>query len=147
MKLLYLALPAAGAAALLLTLVGALWLFVRRKRSSNLTAIHLDNMTIDLDALPLTSLPKGSVSLDVYGVPTHLAVLVLAPVGRGHDLPDKEQWRTLLEQLCPGFGRILDEHQPVFRRWPPQISSHGFNRAFFGNMRNRSTAVAISAVV
>lgn len=97
------------------------------------------NMTIDLEALPLPPLPGEAATLDIYSSPSQLAVLVLAPVGRGHDLPDQADWRPLLEQLCPGFTEILDQHQPVFRKWPAQISHAGFYRSFFANMRNQDS--------
>ena len=97
------------------------------------------NMTIDLEALPLSPLPGETATLDIYSSPSQLAVLVLAPVGRGHDLPDQAHWRPLLEQLCPGFTEILDQHQPVFRKWPAQISHAGFYRSFFANMRNQDS--------
>jgi hypothetical protein len=119
---------------LALVVVAIVFLLSYRKKTT--TAHPAENRTIDLDALPLPSLPPQTCSLDIYHSPTQLAVLVLAPLGRAHELPEKDQWRNLLEQLCPGFGDVLDEHQPVFRRWPPQMSHAGFYRSFFANMRS-----------
>jgi hypothetical protein len=119
---------------LVLLVATAAFLLSRRKTSK--AAQPAENRTIDLDALSLITLPPNACHLDVYHSPTQLAVLVLAPIGRAHDLPEKGEWRNLLEQLCPGFGDILDEHQPVFRRWPAQMSHAGFYRSFFANMRS-----------
>ena len=128
-----------GAVVLLgLILVGgilAFWLATRGKKRTSLSSS--ENQSIDLDALTLKTIPANAPTLEVYGVPTQLAVLVLAPVGHGSQLPDQKQWRTLLEQLSPGFGDILDAHQPVFRKWEGQLSHSGFYRSFFGNMRSK----------
>lgn len=126
-----------GAAGGILVLLLAVFVFLFSRRKTSKTAQPAENRTIDLDALSLTALPSGASSLDIYHTPTQLAVLVLAPIGRAHDLPEKGQWRNLLEQLCPGFGEVLDEHQPVFRRWPAQMSHAGFYRSFFSNMRSK----------
>ncbi len=34
----------------------------------------------------------------------------------------------------PGLTEIVAAHQPLVRRWPEQLSSHGFNQAFFNNL-------------
>lgn len=92
-------------------------------------------LAIDLERLPLTSLAPQAPSVDLFGRKTQIAVLVLAPMGRGTDFPDKSQWHEVVESAIPGMSKVLGHHQPTFRLWPEQVSQHGFVQAFFNAMR------------
>jgi hypothetical protein len=61
-------------------------------------------------------------------------LLVLAPVGREGKIPPSEQLPLVVDAAVPNLMRVLNDHQPVFRRWPPQLSSQGFSQIFFNNV-------------
>ena len=90
------------------------------------------DLSIDLASLGDTSLPKGP-HLEFYGVPVRLMVLIIAPAGRGDPLT-REELPIAVESLLPNIMSVLNNHQPVFRLWPPQMSTSGFHHAFFSNV-------------
>lgn len=99
-----------------------------------------ENLTIDLEQLDKSGPEAHGVSahgpfLEFYGVPVRLAVLVVAPMGRGAELPEPERLRVELDTLLPNLSTILDHHRPIFRRWPAQLSAHGFPQFFFLNLK------------
>lgn len=99
-----------------------------------------ENLTIDLEQLELTGLDTTGLArqgphLEFYGIPVRLAVLVVAPMGRGAELPEADQLRVALDSLVPNISKILDLHRPIFRRWPAQLSAHGFPQFFFLNLK------------
>lgn len=104
------------------------------RRPQSETPNDLAVETIDISELADLGPPDAMVSLDYYHVPVRLALLVLAPVGRDGSLPASEQLPELIDQLVPGLMKILPAHQPLFRRWPPQLSSEGFTKAFFSHV-------------
>ena len=119
-------------AALILCLGTMLFLIFRlfRKRSSP-APDQQDELTINVAALPATPPPKDGTQLEVYGTPVRLAVIVLAPVGRGGEIPPPAEWAVTLENLLPGLQEIVSRHQPQVVLWPNQLSSQGFLQAFF----------------
>ncbi len=64
-----------------------------------------------------------------------LALVVLAPVGRGNELPPAAELPKLLDSAVPGLGGLLAAHGTRIKLWPPQLSTHGFAAALFGNVR------------
>lgn len=120
------------AVVVLVTVIAALLSTVRRKRPAR-SADDPANLTIDIAALPAHG-PSGSgPQLEVHGTPVRLAVLVLAPLGRS-PLPSAAELPQVLENLAPGLMTVVESHQPVFRRWPGQLSVAGFVQAFFNNL-------------
>ena len=119
----------------ILLLVG---LFVLRKilkrRKRRLPIIEpelkIDVSTLDCDPPPL----EGPV-LEFYHIPVRLAVLVLAPAGRGHELPPPEEMPAVVDMILPGLWGIVDMHRPLYRRWPAQLSWRGFAHTFFAHVR------------
>ncbi len=131
---------------LVVVAAGVVVMTLRRRSSRAPVASHVvgdgsDEMpidllpTIDLDRLESLEIPPLP-RLELLGTRSRLAVLVLAPVGRGTPFPSREHWREVVDQVVPGLSRILDHHRPVFRRWPEQVSQHGFMHAFFHAMRS-----------
>jgi hypothetical protein len=110
----------------------ALLLFVGRKfgHRPSATSIHDEELTFDLAQVKVGGPPDQGPRLEYYGTPVRLAVLVLAPSGRGTQVPDPSRLRGVVELLIPGLSEVLDFHQPVFRRWPEQLSAQGFAHAF-----------------
>lgn len=125
---------AAGiAVAVVLVLAIALWSFVGRRQSGELTQDA--NLSIDVEKLDNKGpLPDGP-QLSYYGTQVRLVVLVLAPAGRGTEFPSKENLRDIVDRLVPDLSMVLDWHQPIYRQWPDQLSTKGFSQTLFNNMR------------
>jgi hypothetical protein len=104
-----------------------------RRRSK--TGDDLAELAINVLGLEAKGPPDAWPQLEFYGVPVRMAVLVLAPAGRLSEIPPREQLRGVMENLMPGLAEVLDRHQPMFRRWPEQLSTHGFAQAFFKHVR------------
>ena len=118
--------------ALALCLAAMLWLLSRlfRKRPAA-PPDRRGELAIDVAALPVAPPPQEGPQLEFYGTPVRLAVLVLAPVGRGGEIPAPADLPLTLENLLPGLQEIVSRHQPQVVLWPNQLSSQGFLQAFF----------------
>ena len=109
------------------------WKSLRRKKP--LAERTPPNLSIAVANLDPTG-PQGlHTYLEVYCVPLRLAVLVLAPAGRGNRLPAAARIPAVIETLIPGLATIYQVHAPLLRLWPAQLSSHGFTNSFFSNVK------------
>ncbi len=123
---------------LLIVLLGIVFFLVQRAKQKTIaTAIsgQSNDLSIDvtqLDANPPTGMPP---KLQLVGVDSKLVVLVLAPRGNSVQFPSSDELHSLVDRISPGFSKVLDVHQPVFRRWPVQMSFEGFTNAFAYNMK------------
>ena len=123
---------------LLLAVLGFAFVLIQRAKRKTRTSVDVgesDDLAVEvlqLDVNPPTGLPP---KLQLLGVDSNLAVLVLAPRGNGVTFPSSEQLHSLVDRICPGFSKILDAHQPLFRRWPAQMSFEGFTHAIAHNMK------------
>ncbi|MEQ8791891.1 MAG: hypothetical protein RIC55_36880 [Pirellulaceae bacterium] len=125
-----------GGAIVVVLLIGGLTALVLRSKRRTLSAGEYDSeLAIDLLALTADGPPDAWPQLEFYGVPVRLAILVLAPAGRLASIPPKEKLRETVESLMPGLAQVLDRHQPIFRRWPEQMSTQGFAQSFFNKMK------------
>ena len=88
-------------------------------------------LAIDVARLPIALPPKDGPQLEFYGTPVRLVVMVLAPVGRGGEIPAPAELAMTLENLIPGLQEIVARHEPQVIIWPNQLSSQGFLQAFF----------------
>jgi hypothetical protein len=122
-----------GAAGLLL-LASFVLLIVSVRRRKPLQAPTVD-LVIDVQQLPAYGPPKEGPKLEFFGMPVRLAVLVLAPAGRGAQLPSDQRLVGVLDDLAPGLGSVVLSHRSVLRQWPEQLSTQGFIHAFFNNVR------------
>jgi hypothetical protein len=123
---------AVGGSVLLLCLGAMLFLVLRLFRRRPATQDETrDELAIDVAALPANPPPKDGSQLEFYGSPVRLAVMVLAPVGRGGEIPAPADLAMTLENLLPGLQEIVARHQPQVVLWPNQLSSQGFLQAFF----------------
>lgn len=119
-------------AALALCLGTMLFLILRLFRKRPVAqSDQQDELAIDVAALPASPPPKDGQQLEFYGTPVRLAVMVLAPVGRGGEIPAPAELTATLENLLPGLQEIVSRHQPQVVLWPNQLSSQGFLQAFF----------------
>jgi hypothetical protein len=117
---------------LVICLAAMLFLFLRifRKRPASHPE-RREELAIDVAALSALPPPNEGPQLEFYGTPVRLAVMVLAPVGRGGEIPAPAELATTLENLLPGLQEIVALHQPQVVLWPNQLSSQGFLQAFF----------------
>lgn len=100
----------------------------RRRRVT--TRVATGPESIDVLAMSPKPPPAQGPQLTYFNAPVRLAVLVIAPAGRGAGLPRKEELPDIVEQLLPGLMKVLAAHQPVYRTWPQQLSSGGFAHSF-----------------
>ena len=121
---------AAGGAILLL--IAWVWLSRRKPKSAPVE----EDLTVRIASLPAEGPSKmgEGPQLEYLHIPVRLAVLVLAPVGKNSTLPPPVSLREILDELIPGLMGVVDRHQPIFRRWPRQLSWQGFAQAFFRNL-------------
>lgn len=88
---------------------------------------------IDVNALGAAGPPPAGARLEIRHVPVRLALLVVAPVGRGKQLPAGDL-SEMADAIVPGLAGCLRAHATRVIRWPPQLSSQGFTQSFFGNV-------------
>jgi hypothetical protein len=120
-----------GLAALIILLVVRGIVHGRRKTEPPLPP----ELHIELNTLVNEGPPAGLPILEFYNLPVRLSGVVLAPVGRLRELPPDGEWPAGFESVLPGLGRVAARHGPLVRRWPNQVSTRGFARAFFSNIR------------
>ncbi len=105
---------------------------LRRRRSA---PPPQEDLGVDVKGLRDEGPPPAGPVLHFYNVPVRLAALVLAPAGRGRELPPASQLDALADALLPGLAQVIAAHRPVVRRWPAQVSSRGFALAFFNQAK------------
>jgi hypothetical protein len=92
-------------------------------------------LDVQVTGLGTAGPPPGPPVLEYYHYPVRLAAIVLAPAGRTRELPPMEQLGGLIDLLVPGLAGVAALHQPLVRRWPPQLSAGGFAHSFFVHAR------------
>jgi len=91
-------------------------------------------LRINVGDLPRGGPPEEGPRLEIYGTPVRLAALVLAPAGRNSELPAGSALSDAIDCLVPELISVVGAHQPLFRRWPFQLSTQGFTHTFFNNV-------------
>lgn len=119
---------------LLGAVVAIVFVLLKGRNQGPARAKQIENYSIDLSQLELLQVPKN-IWFEVYGIPMRLRVLVMAPLGKSVAFPDESQLEETLELIVPEFSSALAEHQPIYRQWPNQLSSAGFNQQFFANLK------------
>jgi hypothetical protein len=115
----------------LLLLIGSLRFFRRRRRIPLPPPIDL---TIDLAELGDAGPPTGNRSLELYNLPVRLAAIIIAPAGRGAQLPTGTPPAALADEIVPGLSDVVDAHKTRIYEWPAQLSTHGFSHTLFSNI-------------
>jgi len=111
-----------------------LWAVLSRKKK--VVPIELpDELLFDYRSLGEDGPPPGPLKLEFMSIPVRLAAVVLAPAGRGSDLPPDEILPMVLSRTVPGLDRVLKLHKPLIRPWPRQLSESGFTQAFFAKVK------------
>lgn len=132
--LLLLAIVAALLTVLASALIAVAWLLLRRVKSPPVAEEDIDERAIDVATLDASPPADSGPLLEVYGTPVRVAIVVVAPPGRGGTVPPKKELPALAEFLLPNLGEVLIAHQPRYVRWPPQLSSQGFVQSFFNKL-------------
>jgi hypothetical protein len=132
--LLLLSIVAAVLAILAVALISVAWLLLRRRTVRPLVDQEVDDRAIDVSALDVHPPAATGPQLEVYGTPVRVAVVVMAPPGRGGTVPPKKELPALVEFLVPNLGAVLIASQPQYVRWSPQLSSQGFVQSFFNKL-------------
>lgn len=110
----------------------ALWGLLRRVRRPQQRPAP--ELLVDVGRLDASGPPADAPRLEFYGTAVRLAVVVVAPGGRGGELPPPEVLPGLMERLVPGMTDVIACHQPMICRWPAQLSSQGFAQSFFNQV-------------
>jgi hypothetical protein len=106
---------------------------LRRRRGAPL-APPID-LTIDLTELGEHGPPAAEMSLELYNLPVRLAAVVIAPAGRGAQLPAGLNAAALADSIVPGLAKIIALHKTRLYEWPAQLSTQGFSNTLFANVR------------
>ena len=122
-----------GAALIGLIVLIAVVRFLRRRRRVALPP-PID-LTIDLSELGERGPPASKLSLELYNLPVRLAAVVIAPAGRGTQLPPDRRLEALADEIVPGLAEIVELHQARLYEWPAQLSTQGFSNTLFANVR------------
>lgn len=120
------------ALAVLVVLYVARKVIARRRRPPTPEA---PDLTLDITSLGEAGPPAKSPVLEYYHLPVRLAAVVLAPAGRGGQLPSPDRAAATLDAIVPGLSHVFALHRPLVRQWPPQLSPRGFAHAFFAHAR------------
>ncbi len=90
---------------------------------------------IELQRLPTAGPPATGPRVELYNVPMRLAVVVVAPLGRGGQAPTQSQIPGIVEAAVPGIKHVVAAHQPLLRIMPPQLSAKGFAHVVFAKLQ------------
>lgn len=119
-----------------LIVVLALWVvFIRRRRSRAPVAAVEPALDIEVSLFNAAGPPDTGPLVTCYHVPVRTVLLVLAPLGRGSELPTASEMPQLADQIVPGLAEVLKSHETLIRRWPQQLSSRGFAHTFLSNLK------------
>jgi len=124
--------PYAIFAAIVVAVVYAMLKVLRRPTK---TVAQAPEMGINVKDLPAQGPPPAGPALSFYKVPVRLSAVVLAPSGRGRDLPPLNQLEGVIDAIVPGLAKVVIAHKPVVRKWPAQISSSGFTHVLFSQAK------------
>jgi hypothetical protein len=123
----------AVAAAIVVLILTIAWRIVAGRRRE--LPPPAPDLAIDVTSLPAEGPPAAGPILEHYHVPVRLAAVVLAPTGRGRELPPFDQLPPLIDHIVPGLAQVVAAHRPLIRRWPPQLSAEGFAHTFFAQVK------------
>ena len=118
---------------LVVVVLRKLFSLLRRKRPRGTAGSPL--LDIDVPGLGDRGPAPGPPSLEFYNIPVRVAAIVLAPAGRASALPPANSLPEVFDAIVPGLDRIIAIDDPLIRRWPNQLSVHGFAHTFFAHVR------------
>jgi hypothetical protein len=119
----------------LLGLIVVVLLIRRLRRHRRPPPLPPVDLSVNIEALGNHGPPPALPTLELYNLPVRLAAVVLAPTGRGSQLPAAMDAAVLVDNIVPGLAHIVVLHEPLVRRWPAQLSTQGFSHTLFANVR------------
>jgi hypothetical protein len=120
-----------GVIVLLIVVIWAVRLLGRKRKISLPPPIDL---RIDVNSLSDQGPPAASPTLELYNIPVRLAAVIVAPAGRGSQLPAEHETSQLVDHIVPGLAEITRLHKPLVREWPSQLSTQGFSHTLFASV-------------
>ncbi|MGA2255736.1 MAG: hypothetical protein ABSG53_13910 [Thermoguttaceae bacterium] len=117
-----------------LALLWVQWAVFSRKKKSPPRKQPLE-LEIDYRSLGDEGPPAGPVKLDFMSIPVRLAAVVVAPSGRGSELPPDQVMPMVLSKMIPGLDQVVKLHTPLICPWPRQLSESGFAQTFFAKVK------------
>ncbi|MDZ4820113.1 MAG: hypothetical protein SGJ20_14190 [Planctomycetota bacterium] len=122
-----------GAAALAVVIMLLLiWWLLRDRRPPPEKAPP--SLRIDVASLGDDGPPRTGPQLELFNIPVRLAAVILAPTGRGNELPINVDQTDLADAVVPGLMDIIHLHRSKVYRWPAQLSAQGFANTLFTNV-------------
>ena len=88
-----------------------------------------DKDLIELEGCPMPPGAPGKNRLTVFDLPARLRLVVVAPIGREHQITEAMAGK-LLDHIVPGLAAVVDRDGPLVRVWAPQLSHEGFSNTF-----------------
>ncbi|MEA1950094.1 MAG: hypothetical protein U9N87_01830, partial [Planctomycetota bacterium] len=79
--------------------------------------------------------PGTGPALEFYNLPVRLVAVAIAPVGRLHETPARDELPEIIDCILPGLDHINDAHAPAVYVWPRQVSVRGFAHSFFTHVK------------
>ncbi|MEO2036704.1 MAG: hypothetical protein ABGZ35_31905, partial [Planctomycetaceae bacterium] len=73
--------------------------------------------------------------VQVRNLSSRLAAVVVAPWGSSTEAPSIGQIPSLINSFVPGLSQAIQEHDPVLKVWPRQVSKTGFGHALMRNIQ------------
>jgi hypothetical protein len=93
------------------------------------------DLTIDLSLHSARGPSRDMLPLELYNIPVRLAIVVLAPLGRGNKPAQEPPVSILLDHLLPGLSQVKQSHGTEVLRWPEELSASGFASRFFATVK------------
>jgi hypothetical protein len=123
-----------GGGAALVGLLIVVFVIQRLRRHRRPPPLPPVNLSVNLAALGNHGPPPALPTLELYNLPVRLAAVVLAPTGRGSQLPAGMDAAVLVDNIVPGLAQFIEVHKPLVRLWPAQLSTQGFSHTLFANV-------------
>ena len=114
-------------------IIAILYAIMSRKPQRRSRSI-VEQLRIDVEALDSSGPSATAQTMEFYGTPVRLAVLVAAPQGRGVASPNHQQLMALLDRIIPGMSGVVQTHDTNIIEWPTQLSDEGFGQKFSHNL-------------
>jgi hypothetical protein len=83
------------------------------------------------------SQPEKPLAFPVHvrNLSSRLAAVVVAPLGRSTQTPSVGQIPSLIDKFIPGLSKAIEQHGPIVKIWPMQVSKTGFGHALIRHVQ------------
>ena len=73
--------------------------------------------------------------IHVRNISSRLAAVVVAPLGNTTQTPSLGQIPALIDRFIPGLSQAIEQHDPILKVWPKQVSKTGFGHALIKDVQ------------